>query len=392
LLSDPFRALVVDDSKTIRRTVKSILGKGGVDCILASNNSDALDIIYNTHDYKRDLDVILTDINRPGGSGFEFISQVRGLDFGLVQAAGLRLRKTPIVVISSCGDYPEYIDRVLAADGDIPIYSKPFTKNELFAGIGSSVGMFRFNLMKNFRNMGYAIIFEGGLFKVKAVGQLKSGTNNEYFDFSISELSEHYSKLMLLPEIPVFAQSAITLFEEMINSKDTKEKDLHEFLKGHPEFLYGSNYEEYWSEPILQLSDRSTMRPDFVFRPRRKSHFSYDWSIVEIKRADSPVLVDHRKQKIFSHHVYRAIEQAKYYKRFFLDSLNNKTITSSFGSKLSNPNVMVLIGKSPERHREEFCFLRSQLGDVHLTTYDEVLEFRKLDIEYDDLRGNRFRS
>ena len=67
------RALVVDDSSTVRKIVTSILQKLGFECHQAGNGREALDVV-STHP---DICLAMVDWNMPVMNGLEFVQQLR---------------------------------------------------------------------------------------------------------------------------------------------------------------------------------------------------------------------------------------------------------------------------------------------------------------------------
>ena len=76
ILSKPVRprasVLVVDDESAIARMLVRILERSGYECGLASSATEAAESMR-----KQEFDVVLTDMDMPGGSGLELISSLR---------------------------------------------------------------------------------------------------------------------------------------------------------------------------------------------------------------------------------------------------------------------------------------------------------------------------
>ncbi len=68
----PIRVLIVDDQPVILTGLQAILEAGGFDCLTATSGIAAIQILRETQP-----DVILSDLNMPGMSGFELFSVVR---------------------------------------------------------------------------------------------------------------------------------------------------------------------------------------------------------------------------------------------------------------------------------------------------------------------------
>jgi len=67
------RALVVDDSSTVRKIVSSILQKLGFECLQAGNGQEALDVVSQHPDIR----LAMVDWNMPVMNGLEFVLKLR---------------------------------------------------------------------------------------------------------------------------------------------------------------------------------------------------------------------------------------------------------------------------------------------------------------------------
>lgn len=67
-----FRILVVDDEPLIRETSRKILERGGYEVLMAADGLDALNALTRSLP-----DLIISDLNMPRMSGFEFLAVVR---------------------------------------------------------------------------------------------------------------------------------------------------------------------------------------------------------------------------------------------------------------------------------------------------------------------------
>jgi twitching motility two-component system response regulator PilG len=114
-----FRVMVIDDSKTIRRTAETLLRKEGFDVITARDGFEALGKIA---DYRPDL--IFLDIMMPRLDGYQTCALIKHHQV---------FRHTPVVMLSSKdGLFDRARGRVVGSDNYV---TKPFTKEELLAAI-----------------------------------------------------------------------------------------------------------------------------------------------------------------------------------------------------------------------------------------------------------------
>jgi twitching motility two-component system response regulator PilG len=121
------RVMVVDDSKTIRRTAETLLRKEGFEVITAVDGFEALGKIV---DYQPDL--VFLDIMMPRLDGYQTCALIKHHH---------AFKNTPVVMLSSRdGLFDRARGRVVGSDRYI---TKPFTKEDLLAVIahyGSNPG------------------------------------------------------------------------------------------------------------------------------------------------------------------------------------------------------------------------------------------------------------
>jgi len=125
-MSDLFNGLkvmVVDDSKTIRRTAETLLKKQGCDVATGVDGYDALSKIA---DYKPDI--IFIDIMMPRLDGYQTCALVK---------SNQAFKKTPIIMLSSKdGVFDKAKGRVVGSDNYL---TKPFSRDELLNAISTQL-------------------------------------------------------------------------------------------------------------------------------------------------------------------------------------------------------------------------------------------------------------
>jgi len=109
------KILVIDDSKTIRRTAETLLSKEGCQVFTAIDGFDALSKIA---DHQPDL--IFVDIMMPRLDGYETCSLIKHNKV---------FKKTPVIMLSSKdGLFDRARGRIVGSEQYL---TKPFTKDEL---------------------------------------------------------------------------------------------------------------------------------------------------------------------------------------------------------------------------------------------------------------------
>jgi CheY-like chemotaxis protein len=111
--------LIVDDDPEMRELLETLFKLIGFATFQAGNNTEALAQALTHHP-----DLITTDMFRPGGSGHEFIQQIRAIT---------ALQDTPIVMISG-GATPKERQQVRRLGLTLTM-PKPFEPSEFYATI-----------------------------------------------------------------------------------------------------------------------------------------------------------------------------------------------------------------------------------------------------------------
>lgn len=117
------KILVVDDSKTIRRTAETLLTKEGCQVFTAIDGFDALSKIA---DHQPDL--IFVDIMMPRLDGYETCSLIKHNKV---------FKETPVIMLSSKdGLFDRARGRIVGSEQYL---TKPFTKDELLGAIANQI-------------------------------------------------------------------------------------------------------------------------------------------------------------------------------------------------------------------------------------------------------------
>jgi twitching motility two-component system response regulator PilG len=113
------KVMIVDDSKTIRRTAELLLRKAGYAVITAADGFEALATVARYHP-----DIIFIDIMMPKLDGYQTCSLIKN---------NKSYRKIPVVMLSSKdGLFDRAKSRVSGSDDYL---TKPFTREELLGAI-----------------------------------------------------------------------------------------------------------------------------------------------------------------------------------------------------------------------------------------------------------------
>ena len=113
------KVMVIDDSKTIRRTAETLLKKEGCDVITANDGFEALSKIADN-----DPHIIFVDIMMPRLDGYQTCALIKH---------NQKFKKTPVIMLSSKdGLFDRARGRIVGSEQYL---TKPFTKEELLGAI-----------------------------------------------------------------------------------------------------------------------------------------------------------------------------------------------------------------------------------------------------------------
>jgi len=117
------KAMVIDDSKTIRRTAETLLKKVGCEVVTAVDGFDALAKIADNKP-----DIIFVDIMMPRLDGYQTCALIKNnKDF----------QSTPVIMLSSKdGLFDRAKGRIVGSDQYL---TKPFSRDELLGAITAHV-------------------------------------------------------------------------------------------------------------------------------------------------------------------------------------------------------------------------------------------------------------
>ncbi len=117
------KVMVIDDSKTIRRTAETLLKKAGCEVVTSTDGFEALAKIADEKP-----DIIFVDIMMPRLDGYQTCALIKN---------NRVFRKTPVVMLSSKdGLFDRARGRIVGSDQYL---TKPFTKDELLGAIRDHV-------------------------------------------------------------------------------------------------------------------------------------------------------------------------------------------------------------------------------------------------------------
>ena len=117
------KVMVIDDSKTIRRTAETLLKKEGCEVITANDGFEALSKIAD-----HNPNIIFVDIMMPRLDGYQTCALIKH---------NQKFKSTPVIMLSSKdGLFDRARGRIVGSEQYL---TKPFTKEELLGAINQHV-------------------------------------------------------------------------------------------------------------------------------------------------------------------------------------------------------------------------------------------------------------
>lgn len=121
---DGLKVMVIDDSKTIRRTAETLLKKSGCEVVTATDGFEALSKILEHRP-----NIIFVDIMMPRLDGYQTCALIKNNKL---------FKETPVIMLSSKdGLFDRARGRIVGSEQYL---TKPFTKDELLGAITKYVG------------------------------------------------------------------------------------------------------------------------------------------------------------------------------------------------------------------------------------------------------------
>ncbi len=119
------KVMVIDDSKTIRRTAETLLKKEGCDVVTATDGFEALSKISDQHPQ-----IIFVDIMMPRLDGYQTCALIKNNQM---------FKSVPVIMLSSKdGLFDKARGRIVGSEQYL---TKPFTREELLGAIRRHVDL-----------------------------------------------------------------------------------------------------------------------------------------------------------------------------------------------------------------------------------------------------------
>lgn len=113
------KVMLIDDSRTIRRSAETMLAREGCQVITANDGFEALALIH-----RHEPDLVFVDIMMPRLDGYQTCAIIKN---------NLRFRRIPVIMLTSKdGLFDKARGRIVGSDRYL---TKPFTRDELINAV-----------------------------------------------------------------------------------------------------------------------------------------------------------------------------------------------------------------------------------------------------------------
>ena len=206
-----------------------------------------------------------------------------------------------------------------------------------------------------------------GLFgnKIKLVSMTKDGSYRFLDDY------EKLHNILYVASFQATAfKAAIDELEEMVNDPKAKEKDFQAFFERNPDFILTDEYKKPHAHVKLTRDDGETLIPDFVLEPISDSDLA---DLLELKLPSAPIYVMKKNRPRYSAAVAEACAQLREYCAFFDEEKYRRAIQKDYGLLCYKPKMFVIIGRKGNVNPLEVRRIQSDMPNMYLRTYDDIL-------------------
>lgn len=169
-------------------------------------------------------------------------------------------------------------------------------------------------------------------------------------------------------------KSLIEELEDMINSATITEADLQDFFERNPRLLCGDAYEAAHPHIILQRPDAGPLIPDFVLKPPNENALC---DLLELKLPKAKLVVGQSNRRRLSAALLEACAQLREYRDYFEVQVNRDAIEEIYGLRFYRPKMIVVIGKRSDYLANDLRRAETDVPQLNITTYDDVLDRAK---------------
>ena len=303
----------------------------------------------------------------------EIIQEIRNLPESCAMRDGRKWKRIPLILLTDSGfHHPAYsgLDATLVYDVTQIMLHSGYASPVTWTKIEEVINSYHRKTLNEYERVGFLVTTDHGRYRVKRAYHKKTSDESEFY-FAGRDRRKHRGYVTIGRELEGIGYEA-SLFEQLLNDPKTGEREVHNFLEGHPDLLAEAMSGVPISHPFYFRSKKQI--PDFVISPILPRGEG-DWAqLLELKGPEAPLLASRLKKfRNLSSAVMTAIAQVSDYNESIDDPLNLITVQKALGFLPEVRTQAVLIGRAPSARDAELWKKRrdAQLG-VSIVTYDEI--------------------
>lgn len=170
-------------------------------------------------------------------------------------------------------------------------------------------------------------------------------------------------------------RGALSDFEQLVSTPTTRERELQEFFERYPEFLKSDVYAEATPQIVLERRGAGPLIPDFALRPANPRALC---DLADLKLPSAKIVVGTENRRRLASSVLQALGQLAEYRDYFEQQVNREFARRTYGLEFFRPRMIVVIGRRQEYSPIEFRRAESEVPQLTITTYDDLLERARL--------------
>ena len=175
-------------------------------------------------------------------------------------------------------------------------------------------------------------------------------------------------------------KKAIEELEYLLNDKNTSEKSFQDFFERYPKLILNDDYKK--AHPHITLAkDDGSLIPDFLLEPYNQNSLC---DVLDLKLPSSKLFVIKKNRMRFSAAIMEACAQLREYSHYFDNKENREKVFREYGLLAYKPKMIVIIGRRGDIDPLISRRIESDLPQLVLRTYDDVL--KKAQAKFEDLK------
>jgi len=168
----------------------------------------------------------------------------------------------------------------------------------------------------------------------------------------------------------VFA-SQIDEFQQLINKQETKERDLQSFLERNPDFLRGLNYQNVYSQLVLERGNDGSLVPDFILEPYEDGFCD----ILDLKLPTQNIIVGGKDRATLAAGLHAVAAQLREYTAYFEQEKHQRFVKEKYGLRFYRPRMIAIVGRDMKQMTEsQIRRAMTVYPDLQFMTFDELLK------------------